>query len=95
MTDEQAKKAVHQALQGFADPGELIVSWCIVMDVAGPNNHRYLYHRGGGGLDGTENPISWTALGMLEASAALARAQITGSTMWAGDDDEEDEDEDG
>lgn len=70
------RKAIHAALQASLDEGELAVCWTLQIDVAGPDGRRYLAHRAGGGVDGMEAPMAWTALGMLQASANLAASQL-------------------
>lgn len=87
-----AKRQVHEAIQSWLKDGELAISWCLTVDVAGPDNQRYLAHRAGGGADGTTNPEAWTALGMLRASVGVAEAQLLDMTFDA-DEDEEHEDE--
>lgn len=87
---EQAQREVHAGLQRFLDDGEIAVCWVLTIDVAGPDGKRYLAHRAGGGVDGTDNPMAWTALGMLTASADLARQQLADSS-WPADDEEDDE----
>lgn len=69
-----AQRETHAALQHYLDSG-LITSWVAVMEVATPEG-RYLAHRAGGGSDGQEAPLAWTALGMLRSGAALAEQQI-------------------
>lgn len=88
MSDD-AKRRVHEAIGGLLDDGEIAVSWVLTIDVAGPDNVRYLAHRAGGGADGDDNPMAWTALGMLRASAGVAEAQLLDMTV------DIDEDEDG
>lgn len=56
------------------------MSWVVVMEIARPDGGRHLAHRGGGGLDGTDAPMCWTALGMLESGATIAREQVSEST---------------
>lgn len=87
MSDE-AKRHLHDAIQGYLDEGEIAISWVLTIDVAGPNDLRYLAHRAGGGADGGDNPMAWTALGMLRASVGVAEAQLLDMT---GDTDDEDE----
>lgn len=87
---DQAARDVHKALSGFLDEGEIAVGWCLTIDVAGPDDLRYLVHRAGGGVDGTDAPMMWTALGMLKASANVAADQLRECTTDA---DEGDEDE--
>lgn len=91
MCEQEAKRRVHEAVGYLLDDGELAISWVLTIDVAGPNDTRYLAHRAGGGVDGADNPMAWTALGMLRASAALAEQQVIASTWGGEDDDEEDE----
>ena len=92
MSGESAQRAVHEALAGMLDDGEIAVGWCLTIDVIGPNDVRYLAHRAGGGADGTENPTAWAALGMLQASVDVARDQIRDCTCEA---DAEEVDDDG
>lgn len=68
--------ATHQALQGFVDDGELVVAWHVTVEVAGPDDQRYLAHRAGGGLDGTDPPTVWNVVGMLDAARSTARDQL-------------------
>lgn len=55
----------------------------------GPTNRRYLAHRAGGGTDGTDNPMVWTALGMLRASVGVAERQLEDWTAEPDDGDDE------
>lgn len=71
------------------DEGELAISWCLTIDIAGPDGLRYLLHRAGGGADGTDNPQAWTALGMLQASVDLARDQLLEMSSDPEDEDPE------
>lgn len=89
MTDNDARRAVHEAIGGLLDEGEIAISWCLTIDVAGPENVRYLAHRAGGGADGHDAPMAWTALGMLRASVGVAEAQLLNCTEDAEDDDAE------
>lgn len=73
---EEAQQAVHRVIGELLDEGELAISWCLTIDVAGPDNVRYLAHRAGGGHDGTDRPMAWTALGMLQASVGCAEVQL-------------------
>lgn len=86
--DAPAKRALHEAIQGYLDEGELAISWCLTVDVAGPDGERYLAHRAGGGADGMDNPMAWTALGMLRASASVAEEQLLAATTDTDDPDE-------
>ena len=88
MSGESAQRAVHEALAGMLDDGEIAVGWCLTIDVIGPNDVRYLAHRAGGGADGTENPTAWAALGMLQASVDVARDQIRDCTIESDDDED-------
>lgn len=83
-----AQQAVHEALKGYLDEGEIAVHWCLTIDVAGQDGVRYLAHRAGGGHDGSENPTIWAARGMLEASADVAADQLRDSTTDFEDEDE-------
>lgn len=88
MSDD-AQRAVHAALGGMLDDDEFALSWVLTIEVAGPDGRRYLAHRAGGGADGTEAPMAWSALGMLRASAQVAERQLADTTVET----EEDEDE--
>jgi hypothetical protein len=81
-----AQHRVHDAIGGLLDEGEIAVSWVLTIDVAGQGDLRYLAHRAGGGADGEDGPMAWTALGMLRASAALAEQQLLEGTRDADDD---------
>jgi hypothetical protein len=87
MSDEAARR-VHEALNEYLGEGEIAVQWCLTIDIAGPNESRYLAHRAGGGIDGTDAPMAWTALGMLQASADVAADQLRDSASDPDDDDE-------
>lgn len=87
MSYEAARQRVHEAIGDLLEEGELAVSWCLTIDVAGPENTRYLAHRAGGGADGQDAPMAWTALGMLRASMKVAEQQLRDATA----DTEEDE----
>lgn len=94
MSDE-AKRAVHNAIQEWLDEGEIAIAWTLTIDVAGPDDMRYLAHRAGGGHDGTDNPMAWSALGMLRASVGVAERQLLEDTMdYDEGDDEREEDDD-
>lgn len=85
---DDARRRVHEAIGGLLDDDEFAVCWCLTIDVAGSDDRRYLAHRAGGGLDGTENPMAWTALGMLRASMQCAEAQLLEGTEDINEDDE-------
>lgn len=87
---EEAQRAVHQAITGFLDEGEIAVCWTLTIDVAGPDERRYLAHRAGGGHDGTDHPMAWTALGMMRASCQVAEDQMRECSVEPNDDEEED-----
>lgn len=80
---ESARRLVHAGACDYAEDGEVVVGWCIVVEVARPDGGRGLLHRAGGGLEGAEAPVAWTAAGMLMASSDLARAQMYGSAADA------------
>jgi hypothetical protein len=89
VTHDEAMMRVHDAMAGLLDEGELVSQWVLTMDVVGPDDTRYLAHRAGGGGDGLDRPTAWTALGMLEASAQLARDQLRMHTTDTQDEDDE------
>lgn len=91
MENEDATRAVHEAIGGYLDEGEIAIAWTLTIDVAGPDDTRYIAHRAGGGIDGTNAPMVWTALGMLQASVGVAERQLAGYTYGLEDDDENDE----
>lgn len=84
MSDAHA--AVHEAVAELLDEGEIAICWVLTIDVAGPNDARYLAHRAGGGADGRDAPMAWAALGMLRASAAVAEQQLLRGTEDTDDD---------
>jgi hypothetical protein len=88
LNDEELR-AIHTAIGDSLDEGEIAVSWVLTIDIAGTDDTRYLAHRAGGGADGTDAPMSWTALGMLEASVALATDQVRECSIQPGEDDED------
>ena len=85
MEADRARRAVHEAVADYLDEGEIAVCWVLTIDVARPDGGRYLAHRAGGGADGADHPMAWVALGMLTASADLARAQLQASIEDADD----------
>lgn len=91
MTDEDAHRKVHEAIGALLEDDEFAMSWCLTIDVAGPDNTRYLAHRAGGGADGTDGPMVWTALGMLESSVQVARDQLRDCTADTIDPEDEDD----
>jgi hypothetical protein len=93
MTEEQRREAargVHDALNGYLDEGEIVLSWVLVMDVAGGEHQRYLSHRSGGGHDGTDQPM---ASARDAQSMKLAEMQLRHMTCELDDDDEDEDDE--
>jgi hypothetical protein len=86
MSDEEARRRVHEAIGGLLNEGEIAVSWVLTIDVAGPDSTRYLAHRAGGGADGDDLPMAWTALGMLRASVGVAEQQLLDMTRDTDDD---------
>lgn len=86
MSDD-AQQRVHEAIGGYLEDGELVIGWVLTIEVATQDDGRYLSHRAGGGIDGSEPPTVWTALGMLEGSSTVARDQLRD---WTGDPEDED-----
>lgn len=86
MTHEGIHTRVHEAIGGLLDDGEFAMAWTLTIDVAGPDGQRYLAHRAGGGADGSEPPMAWTALGMLQASVVVAERQLCDCTEDSDDD---------
>lgn len=89
--DTPANTKVHEAISALLNEGEIAIQWCLVIDVAGPDATRYVAHRVGGGSEGTDLPQTWEILGLLEASAALARSAVVGSSRLVRGDEGEDE----
>lgn len=88
MSDDDARREAHEAIGGLLEDGEIAVAWTLTIDVAGPDERRYLAHCAGGGHDGTDQPMMWAALGMLRASVQVAEEQLRDSTEDAdGEDD--------
>lgn len=85
---EAAARAVHEALRSYLDEGEIAVNWCLTIDVAGEDGVRYLAHRSGGGVDGSDVPTMWAAVGMIRSSLITAEKQVEDLTR---DTDEEDD----
>ncbi len=90
MTYEDAQRRVHEAIGAMLDDGEFVMAWTLTIVVAGPDDRRYLAHRAGGGADGTDNPMVWTALGMIRSSMQVAEGQLRDCT-----EDRDDEEDDG
>jgi len=88
MTSAEAHAAVHEAIGGLLDDGEIPIAWCLVVDVVGPDDVRYLAHRSGGGIDGSDAPMIWTALGMLRASLGVAEDQLSACSCDPPDDED-------
>lgn len=91
MTYEEAQARVHEAIGALLDDDEFVMAWTLTIDVAGPDDRRYLAHRAGGGADGMDSPMVWAALGMLRASVGVAERQLEECTHDARDDDEDDD----
>lgn len=79
MEGDDPRTAVQEALQGFAQEGEIITRWCVVMEVVGTTGAG-LMHRAGGGHEGRESPTIWTAIGMLRSSQISAEQQLLDDT---------------
>jgi hypothetical protein len=79
--NEEGQKAVHEALRFFLPEGEIPISWTLTIEVAGEDGGRYLAHRAGGGFDGTEAPMVWSALGLLSAGLRVAQRQLDDVTQ--------------
>ena len=88
MTEQEAQAKVHEAIGGLLDEGEIAIAWTLTIDVAGPDDTRYLAHRAGGGIDGNSSPMMWTALGVLRARVGVAVRQLAACTRAHEDDDE-------
>lgn len=92
MTDIDPQETLHRAIQNILDEGEISVNWILTIDVAGPNDIRYLAHRSGGGVDGNDSPMIWHALGMINAAKVVAEKQVSDVT-YSDDTDSDDFDE--
>lgn len=91
MASDTAQQTVHEAIGSMLDDGEIAVGWVLTIDVAGPDDVRYLAFRAGGGHDGTTGPMAWTAAGMLQSSLDVARGQLVDMTVDPNDDEPEDQ----
>lgn len=89
MNDDAAKQRVHEAIGDWLDDGEIPICWVLTVDVAGPDNVRYLAHRAGGGADGQDSPMAWTALGMMQSSVKLAERQVAERSDFTVDDEDD------
>jgi hypothetical protein len=85
------QQVVHGAIQADLADGEIALAWILVVDTVDARGNRRLAHRAGGGMDGSDRPVAWTALGMMRAAAALAEEQVVDNSYEAGEDDEPDE----
>lgn len=88
MSEAEALAVVHEAIGGLVPDGEIVVAWTLQLDVAGPEDTRYLAHRAGGGIDGTDKPLVWQALGMIASALAVAEDQLRDNTADTEDEDE-------
>lgn len=84
--NDAARAKVHEALGGYLEDGEIAVGWVLTIEVIGADDRNMLLHRAGGGMDGSQHPTAWTALGMLTASGDIARRQILDTTGDGGED---------
>lgn len=91
-SNENGQRAVHEALKEYLDEGEIPICWTLTIDIAGPEGTRYLAHRAGGGLDGTDTPMIWTAVGLLKAGLRVAENQLDDITYTPDEDGDEDDD---
>lgn len=89
MTDDERYAAAHQGLSTLTDDGEIVVKWVAVLEVMGPDDTHYLAHRAGCGLDASDSPMIWDALGLLRAGVIQAEDQLSDLTMPPPDEDEE------
>jgi hypothetical protein len=86
---DEAQARVHEAIGGLLEEGEIAVSWSLTIDVAGPDDTRYLAHRSGGGLDGCDSPLVWHVLGMQAAAVRVTEDQLSDCTIDADGDENE------
>lgn len=94
MADSKAAaRTVHEALAAYLGDGEIAVAWAVTIDVAGPDDRRYLTHRAGGGIDGDDSPTVWATVGMLRASVMAAEEQISAGTFDVDDEEGSDADD--
>lgn len=77
---KRPRQQLNDAIRAQLAEDEIAVGWVLVIDVAGPNNSRYLSHRDGGGVDGYDSPTPWSALGMGQALSAIANDKILAAT---------------
>jgi hypothetical protein len=75
MADETPREAVQDALGDFLREGEIITAWVVVAEVADAAG-THLIHRAGGGIEGNDPPMLWSAIGMLRSGEIMAEQQL-------------------
>lgn len=85
---EAAQRSVHAAVLGYLEDDEIAVDWVLTVQVQNSDGVSGLLHRAGGGMDGSNGPSAWAALGMLQASSDIARDQMKAMTAPGGQDAE-------
>lgn len=87
--EKHPKTHLHDTISDLLDEGEIAIGWIVIVDVAGPDGARYLSHRDGGGVDGTDPPTPWNAVGMLQAASAVSADKMLTVTYNEQDPDED------
>lgn len=82
------RTAVHEAIQGLLDEGEIAVAWTLQVDVVGPDSARHLTYYAGGGIDGNDRPLVWTCIGMIKSGLYVAEDQLRSYTQPDDEDDD-------
>lgn len=83
-----AREALNSAIKEFLSEYEISISSVLVVDVANLNGKRYVAARYGGGADGNEIPMIWTAVGLLEAALLGAKDQLVKYTTDVPEDED-------
>jgi hypothetical protein len=93
--EELPVTAAHRAIQELVDKGDLLLSWHLTFEAVTPRGQKWIGHRSGGGHDGTEAPMIWSVIGLLEAALASCHDQLADLSRepWPEDDSSEEDEE--
>lgn len=84
---EDNREILHDAISRVIPDDELAIHWIVLVEVAGPEDSGLATYTGGG-IDGTEDPSSWTILGALLATAEVMKDRVLGLAFERGNEDE-------
>ena len=92
---ERRRRCNCGATDGQLDDGDLLLSWHLTFEAVTPAGQKWIGHRGGGGHDGTEAPMIWSVIGLLEAALASCHEQLADLSRepWPEDDSSEEDEE--